>query len=69
MAAPLQDYRAPFIGSGTVATAIAGLIGTLLAFIAAYLLSRLLVPVLHRGGAGASGTGVTAGSETRTTGK
>jgi hypothetical protein len=29
-----------------VATALAGLIGTLLAFIAAYVLARVLVPVL-----------------------
>ena len=43
--APLADYRLPWVGSATVATAIAGLIGTLLAFIAAYLLARTLVPV------------------------
>ncbi len=44
--APLADYRLPFIGSATAATAVAGLIGTLLAFVAAYVLARTLVPVL-----------------------
>lgn len=44
--APLADYRLPFIGSATTATAVAGLIGTLLAFVAAYVLARTLVPVL-----------------------
>jgi len=47
--APLTEYRMPFVGSATLATAIAGLIGTLLAFIAAYALARLLVPVLGAG--------------------
>jgi cobalt/nickel transport system permease protein len=49
LAAPMSDYHLPFVGSPTVATAIAGLIGTLLAFAAAYGLARLLVPGLHRG--------------------
>jgi cobalt/nickel transport system permease protein len=44
--APIPDYRLPFIGSTTVATAIAGLIGTLVAFVAAYALARMLVPAL-----------------------
>jgi cobalt/nickel transport system permease protein len=44
--APLADYRLPFVGSATVATGVAGLVGTILAFIAAYALARLLVPVL-----------------------
>jgi cobalt/nickel transport system permease protein len=44
--APLADYRLPFIGSVTVATGIAGLIGTVVAFGAAYLLARVLVPTL-----------------------
>ncbi|HEV2392675.1 MAG TPA: energy-coupling factor ABC transporter permease [Verrucomicrobiae bacterium] len=44
--APLADYRLPFVGSPTVATGVAGLIGTVLAFVAAYALARLLVPVL-----------------------
>jgi cobalt/nickel transport system permease protein len=44
---PMPDYRLPFVGSPTAATAIAGLVGTILAFVAAYLLARLLVPVLN----------------------
>jgi cobalt/nickel transport system permease protein len=44
--APMADYRLPFIGSVTLATGVAGLIGTLLAFVAAYGLARLLVPAL-----------------------
>jgi cobalt/nickel transport system permease protein len=44
--APLADYQLPFIGSVTVATAVAGAIGTVLAFVAAYGLARVLVPVL-----------------------
>lgn len=44
--APLPDYRLPFIGSATVATVVAGLIGTVLAFVAAYVLARALVPAL-----------------------
>jgi len=43
---PLADYRLPWVGSATLATAIAGLIGTLAAFVAAYVLARSLVPVL-----------------------
>lgn len=44
--APLADFQLPFIGSITVATAVAGAIGTVLAFAAAYGLARMLVPVL-----------------------
>ena len=44
--APLADYRLPFIGSATVATAVAGAVGTILAFGAAYALARVLVPAL-----------------------
>jgi cobalt/nickel transport system permease protein len=44
--AALADYRLPFIGSATVATAVAGLIGTILAFVAAFLLARFVVPGL-----------------------
>jgi cobalt/nickel transport system permease protein len=44
--APLADYHLPHVSSPAVATALAGLIGTLLAFIAAYVLARVLVPVL-----------------------
>jgi cobalt/nickel transport system permease protein len=43
--APLADYRLPLIGSVTVATAVAGAIGTIVAFIAAYALARVVVPV------------------------
>lgn len=43
---PLADYRLPWLGSATTATAVAGVIGTLLAFLAAYALARVLVPVL-----------------------
>lgn len=44
--APLGDYQLPLIGSVTVATAIAGAIGTVLAFMAAYGLARVLVPAI-----------------------
>jgi len=44
--APLTGYRLPFIGSAAFATAVAGAIGTVLAFVAAYALARVLVPVL-----------------------
>jgi len=46
VSAPLADYRLPFVGSTTVATAAAGAIGTLVAFGAAYALAFVLVPVL-----------------------
>ncbi len=46
-AAPVSEYQVPFIGSPTAATALAGLIGTLIAFVAAYALARVLVPVLN----------------------
>jgi cobalt/nickel transport system permease protein len=42
MEGPLADYRLPLIGSPIAATAVAGMIGTLLAFVAAYLLGRFL---------------------------
>lgn len=44
--APLADYRVPFAGSAALATAIAGVIGTVAAFIAAWVLARALVPGL-----------------------
>lgn len=44
--APFAEYRFPWVGSATAATAIAGLIGTVLAFVAAYALARALVPVI-----------------------
>jgi hypothetical protein len=43
----LADYRFPLIGSNTLATAIAGAVGTVIAFIAAYVLARIVVPVLR----------------------
>jgi cobalt/nickel transport system permease protein len=45
-AAPFAEYEVPGVGSATLATALAGLVGTVLAFGAAYLLARLLVPSL-----------------------
>lgn len=47
IAAPFPDYEVPGLGSATWATAVAGLVGTVLAFGAAYLLARLLVPALE----------------------
>jgi cobalt/nickel transport system permease protein len=46
LAAPMPSYQLPFVGSPTVATALAGLIGTLCAFVAAYAMARMLVPAL-----------------------
>jgi cobalt/nickel transport system permease protein len=40
------DYQIPWIGSPTLATAIAGLLGTATAFVAAWVLARVLVPAL-----------------------
>ncbi len=44
--APMADYQAPFAGSAIAATAVAGFVGTLVAFFAAYGLARALVPPL-----------------------
>jgi hypothetical protein len=38
----MADYRLPLLGSPIAATAIAGLVGTVLAFLAAYFLARFL---------------------------
>jgi cobalt/nickel transport protein len=46
MPVAMADYRLPFVGSAATATALAGLLGTVAAFIAAYLLARWLVPTL-----------------------
>ena len=46
VAAPFSDYKIPFINSAAAATAVAGAVGTVVAFIAAYLLARTVVPVL-----------------------
>jgi cobalt/nickel transport system permease protein len=43
---PMSDYRLPFINSLSAATAVAGVIGAVLAFIGAYGLARLLAPGL-----------------------
>ncbi len=42
--APMADYRVPWVGSTTVATALAGACGTLLAFAAAWVFARAVVP-------------------------
>lgn len=44
--APLAEYRFPLVGSVTAATALAGAVGTILAFLAAYGLARVVVPAL-----------------------
>ena len=44
---PVSQYRLPFIGSMAAATAVAGVIGAILAFIAAYGLARFLAPDLE----------------------
>jgi cobalt/nickel transport system permease protein len=46
VAAPLSGYQFPLVESSVIATALAGAIGTVLAFIAAYILARAVVPVL-----------------------
>ncbi len=43
--APFPEYRIPWLGSAAPTTAVAALIGTLAAFVAAYALARALVPV------------------------
>jgi cobalt/nickel transport system permease protein len=47
MAAPLSGYQFPLLHSASQATAVAGAVGTVIAFIAAYMLARALVPVLR----------------------
>ena len=53
--APAPDYQIPLFGSATVTTAIAGLVGTLIAFAGAWVLARLTVPVLRSRGENAAG--------------
>lgn len=48
ISAPLADYLVPGIGSPAIATALAGLTGTAVAFGLSYLLARSLVPVPRR---------------------
>jgi hypothetical protein len=42
--APIPGYLIPQVGSPTVATALTGACGTLLAFVAAYMFARAVVP-------------------------
>jgi cobalt/nickel transport system permease protein len=42
--APFADYAAPGIGSAVFSTIIAGCVGTIVAFVLAYLLARFLTP-------------------------
>ncbi|MGA2220959.1 MAG: energy-coupling factor ABC transporter permease [Verrucomicrobiia bacterium] len=53
MPAPLPDYRIPGIGSASVATALAGAIGTVVVFGLAFVLARVLVPKPNVGAASA----------------
>jgi cobalt/nickel transport system permease protein len=46
---PVSEYRLPFISSMAAATAVAGVIGAILAFIGAYGLARFLAPDLEAG--------------------
>jgi cobalt/nickel transport system permease protein len=46
---PITDYQVPWIGSSTLATALAGFVGTLVVLVAAYAMARLLVPALGTG--------------------
>ncbi len=48
IATPMADYRFPMIASASAATSVAGLVGTVICFGAAYALARVLVP--QRGG-------------------
>jgi cobalt/nickel transport system permease protein len=43
---PMPGYRVAFLRSAALATSIAGAVGTVVAFISAYLLARVLVPTL-----------------------
>jgi cobalt/nickel transport system permease protein len=44
---PVSEYRLPFISSMAAATAVAGVIGAILAFVGAYGLARFLAPDLE----------------------
>jgi cobalt/nickel transport system permease protein len=44
LASPLPDYAVPGLSSPVITTVVAGITGTLAAFLAAYLLARLLTP-------------------------
>jgi cobalt/nickel transport system permease protein len=43
---PMTDYSVPFLSSAAAGTAIAGIVGTILAFAAAYVLARTVAPAL-----------------------
>ena len=58
--APMPEYRLPFIGSPTLATAVAALVGTMVAFVAAYALARLAVPGYGRDATARRNTGLTS---------
>jgi hypothetical protein len=68
--AVMPGYQLPLIGSPTTATAVAAVLGTLLALLGAYLLARVLVPTFSAGTVttspgGSRGNGVIAGSNAR----
>lgn len=44
LVSPLADYQMPGISSESLGTALAGAVGTIVVFVLAYLLSRILVP-------------------------
>jgi len=54
LAAPIPDYRMPGLGSATVATSVAGAIGTVVVFFVSLVLARILVPGSERRGARAT---------------
>lgn len=51
----MPDYVFPGVGSEAVATALAGVVGTVLVFVAMYVLGRVLVRPKDGRGAGAAG--------------
>jgi len=55
MAAPIPDYLFPGIKSATIATSAAGLVGTLIAFALAVVLSRILLPTHSKTASAAPG--------------
>ena len=57
LASPLPDYAVPGIKSAVFSTVIAGCVGTVIAFLLAYLLARFLTPQ------GKSGTGLKSGGD------
>lgn len=55
VSAPLPEYEMPGVGDGVLATSLAGAAGTLVAFLLAWWLARVLVPRRPRGGSPAPG--------------